>query len=60
MATKEKQNGIAQEIDIETAKRIVKAAEEKRAQEFLKEYEELCKKYGYQIVPNVQMGVRKI
>lgn len=49
-----------EEIDIETAQRIVKAAEEKRAQEFLKEYEELCKKYGYQIVPNVQMGVRKI
>lgn len=66
MATKskEKQNGTAetavQEIDIETAQRIVKAAEEKRAQEFLKEYEELCKKYGFQLVPNVQMGVRKI
>ena len=49
-----------EEIDLETARKIVEAAERKRAEEFAKEYEELCKKYGYQLVPNVQLGVRKI
>lgn len=64
MATKQKQNGIAetavQEIDIETAQMVIRAAKEKRVQEYLKEYEALCKKYGLQIVPNVQMGVREL
>ena len=59
MKTKQDETAV-QEIDIETAQMIVKAAEEKRAQEFLKEYEELCKKHGFQLVPNVQMGVRKL
>jgi ACT domain-containing protein len=49
-----------EEIDLETAQMIVKAAEEKHMQEFLKRYEELCKEFGYQLVPNVQLGVRKI
>jgi hypothetical protein len=64
MATKQKQNGIAetavQEIDIETAQMVIRAAKEKRVQEYLKEYETLCKKYGLQIVPNIQMGVREL
>lgn len=65
MATKQKQNGTAQEtavqeIDIETAQMVIKAAKEKKVQEYLKEYEALCKKYGLQIVPNVQMGVREL
>ena len=59
MTIEEKQNDI-QEIDIETAQMIVKVAEEKRVQEYLKEYEALCKKWGYQLVPNTQMGVRKL
>lgn len=59
MTIEEKQNDI-QEIDIETAQMIVKAAEEKRMQEFLKRYEELCKEFGYQLVPNVQLGIKKL
>lgn len=54
-----KQNDI-EEIDLKTAQMIVKAAEEKRMQEYLKEYEELCKKYGFQLVPNTQLGIKKI
>jgi len=49
-----------EEIDLETAQMIVKAAEEKRMQEFLKRYEELCKEFGYQLVPNVQLGIKKL
>lgn len=62
MATKNKiqQNGTVQEIDIEMAQQIVRAAEEKRAQEFLKQYEKLCKEFGFQLVPNVQLGIKKL
>ncbi len=49
-----------EEIDLETAQMIVKAAEEKRMQEFVKEYEELCKKYGFMLAPSVQLGIKKI
>lgn len=49
-----------EEIDLETAQMIVKAAEEKCMQEYLKEYEELCKKYGFQLVPNAQLGIKKL
>ena len=49
-----------EEIDLETAQMVIKAAKEKKVQEYLKEYEALCKKYGLQIVPNVQMGVREL
>jgi hypothetical protein len=59
MTSKQKETAV-QEIDIETAQMIVKVAEEKRVQEYLKEYEALCKKWGYQLVPNTQMGVRKL
>ncbi len=59
MTSKQKETAV-QEIDIETAQMIVKAAEEKRVQEYLKEYEELCKKYGFQLVPNTQLGIKKI
>ncbi len=57
MANKEQK---IEEIDLETAQIIVQKAEEKRAQEFIKEYEELCKKYGFQLVPNVQLGIKKL
>lgn len=59
MAKTNQQNGI-EEIDFETAQMIVKAAEEKRVQEFLKRYEELCEEFGFQLVPNVQLGIKKI
>lgn len=49
-----------EEIDLETAQMIVKAAEEKRIQEFIRRYDELCKEFGLQLVPNVQMGIKKI
>ena len=49
-----------EEIDLETAQMIVQAAGEKRAQEFMKEYEALCKKYGFMLVPNVQLGIKKL
>lgn len=58
---KTQQNGTAvQEIDVETAQMIVKVAEEKKMQGFLKEYEELCKKWGYQFFVPTQLGIRKL
>jgi thiamine monophosphate synthase len=49
-----------EEIDLETAQMIVQKAEEKRMQEFAKEYEELCKKYGFMLAPSVQLGIKKL
>lgn len=49
-----------EEIDLETAQQIVKAAEEKRAKEFMAEYEALCKKYGFMLAPSVQLGIKKL
>lgn len=65
MATKQKQNGTAQEtavqeIDIETAQMVIRAAEEKKMKEFLKRYEELCKEFGYTFFVPDKMGIRKL
>ena len=48
-----------EEIDLETAQMIVKAAEEKHMKEFLSRYDELCKEFGLQIVPVSKLEVRK-
>lgn len=64
MATKQKQNGTTetavQEIDIETAQMVIKAAEEKKMKEFLRRYEELCKEFGYAFFVPDKLGVRKL
>ena len=47
-------------LDLETAKRVLEEEEKKIQDEFIKEYEELCKKYGYRIVPIVNLQLNKI
>lgn len=66
MATKDKtqRNGIAQEtavqeIDLETAQRIIATAEKKRMDEFIAAYKALCQEYGFELVPSVQLEIRK-
>ena len=48
------------DLDLETAKKILEEEEKKVQEEFIKEYEELCKKYGYRIVPVVNLQLTKI
>ena len=63
MATKQ-QNETAetavQEIDLETAQQIIATAEKKKAAEFFEAYKQLCQQHGYQLVPSVQLEIRKI
>jgi len=47
-------------LDLETAKRLVEEEEKAKQDEFIKEYEELCKKYGYRIVPIVNLQLNKV
>lgn len=49
-----------EEIDIETAQMVIRAAEEKKMKEFLKRYEELCKEFGYTFFVPDKMGIRKL
>jgi uncharacterized protein YqiB (DUF1249 family) len=57
----QEQNGTAvQEIDETTAQKIIAAAEKKRIAAFLEAYQALCQEHGYQLVPAVQLEVRKI
>lgn len=48
------------DLDLETAKRLLEEEEKKTQDEFIREYEELCKKYGYRIVPIVSLQLNKI
>lgn len=48
------------DLDLETAKKLVEDEEKKKQDEFIQEYDELCKKYGYRIVPIVNLQLNKI
>lgn len=45
----EEQNGRAQEIDLETARRQIAQAEQEHQKRYVTEYQRLCEAYGLQI-----------